>query len=171
MKRRSDDSDSEGNFIIIGMDSNLSRRTGSRSVPKKQEKERLEFDGNQDGLVDVTDEVYCPALLPLLKNTPLFKLEQFTNDSEDEDDAGSELSTVTVSAKSKETDSKDKKKYKNDLDIVVLGKKSENDKLFDDDDTQSPIQHKSKATTTAKPTKTPKRHGLVALFKKNAGMS
>ena len=62
--------------------------------------------------MDVTDKVYCPALLPLLKNTPLFKLEQFTNDSEDEDDAGSELSTVTVSAKSKETDSKDKKKDK-----------------------------------------------------------
>ena len=119
--------------------------------------------------MDVTDEVYCPALLPLLKNTPLFKLEQFTNDSEDEDDAGSELSTVTVSAKSKETDSKDK----SDLDDVVRGKKSENDKLFDDDDAQipKPTQQQKQATTTAKPAKAPKRHGLVALFKKNAGMS
>ena len=123
--------------------------------------------------MDVTDKVYCPALLPLLKNTPLFKLEQFTNDSEDEDDAGSELSTVTVSAKSKETDSKDKKKNKSDLDDVVRGKKSENDKLFDDDDAQipKPTQQQKQATTTAKPAKAPKRHGLVALFKKNAGMS
>ena len=43
-------SDSEDGFVIIGMDSNLNKRAGSRSVPKKQEKERLGFDGNQDGL-------------------------------------------------------------------------------------------------------------------------
>ena len=131
-------SDSEDDFVIIGMDSNLSRRTGSRSAPKKQEKERLEFDWNQDGLVDVTDEVYCPALLPFLKNTPLSKLEQLTNDSEDEDDTDSELSTAATSEKSKETDSKDKKKDKSNLDGVVHSKKSDSDKLFDDDGAQIP---------------------------------
>ena len=99
------DSSSESDFIVVGMNSSLSRRAGTRSAPKKQEKdEYTDFDENQDGLV----EVYCPALLPLLKDTPLFKLEQFTNDSEDEDDPDNELNTGTTSAKAKGTDSKDK---------------------------------------------------------------
>ena len=58
------------------------------------------------------------------------------------------------------------------MDDVVRGKKPENDKLFDDDNAQpKPTKQQKQATTTAKPAKAPKRHGLVALFKKNAGMS
>lgn len=200
-------SDSEDEFVIIGNtpifnnypDINTKKGGGGGRTPNQRPFSEsiniMDYDPEQDELVDVTDEICGPSPLPLSKDTALFKLEQYTYDSDDECDE--ELITTTKRA----TKSNDALFDDFDLKYPNEPRKSLIQKAIAPPSTTPPSPPSSSpplpppppppptttTTTTSYSTKggshsgagglgpashkPSKRHGLVALFKKNAGMS
>lgn len=133
----------------------------ARQRPVSESINKFDYDPDQDDLVDITDELCGP--LPLSKDTALFKLEQCTYDSDDEDDDECDEELITTT-----------KRVPKD-----------NDALFNDTDAEVVKLTQKAAVTTTKssPQPTPsqqqpqlvpkqtRKHGILAMFKKNAGMS
>lgn len=220
-------SDIEEDFVIVGHSPSLISHTGTSSSNNKNGSKKgdnnnnnngnkgsnqrpfsesinmMDYDPDQDELVDVTDEICGPSPVPLSKDTALFKLEQYTYDSDDECDE--ELITTTKrTPRSNDALFDDfDVKPSNDPRKSLIQKaiapptpppapasSSSSSSSFSFSSSPSSSSSSSSTTTTAtaavtssssttKNTSTgtslsykpSKRHGLVALFKKNAGMS